>query len=247
MFIVFRLISILIDGKKYEIRSKFNGNIKLSDINRTFIAMGFTELELSEFKFVIDNRIANDLNKEYNVADDEEKIIIIIPNNNNLIKSKLGELFIKHGTEIPNQEMTLEQKMALEQRLQFNNNSQENKQVDSDINKPLTKITKEIPTQLTQEMIDNMNMKTIKLFSDDDFKSLLHIYMKKPELFNTLSLFVQNNDLTENVFEKTEEKNDYNLIISEFKKINLDVSEEEVKKYNGHMNLILRSILVNKL
>ena len=270
MYIVFRFIGFLISNKRYEIRCNMSGNFKLGDIHRAFISMGFNEAALSELKFVIDGRISNDLNKEYHIAQTEEKVIVIIPNNIPVIKNKLAEIFVKHGSEMTNDNITtcnenvtmtmLESKQEREtmncKGSLLNQNSENFNETmpSSESPKPLTEVKIEQP-KMTKEVIDMMNKKTVKLFADDDFKSLLRIYMRRPELFNTLSLFVQNNDLVEETISRTtlteEETKDLDNNMNELKQLGLVISDEKLKekviKYNGHLNLILRSILIDKL
>lgn len=277
MYIVFRLINNLIGNKKYEIRSDFNGNFKLSDIHKTFMSMGFNDIELAELKFIIDSRIATDLTKEYYVADYEEKIIIIIINNNNrIIFNKICELFIKYGIEInpqqPQQRHQLPQQphqrhqlpqQPQQQSQQSSNiaNTLKEMDIDKDIINPLTEIKSEDELKITPEIINNMNQKTIKLFLDDDFKHLLRIYMKKPDLYNILSLYVQKSDIVDKFvsdFSDLEDRllNDdetisYNELIKLLQSSNLTIPDNMLKKYvikyKGHLNLILRHILTEKL
>jgi hypothetical protein len=286
MFIVFRLIGVLIANKQYEIRSNFSGTIKLSGIHKLFISMGFEESELSELKFVIDSRIANDLNKEYHVSEHEEKVIVIISSNIPVIRNKLAELFLKNGIEIISYHQQHIDKMQRQQSQQQGEDQEQNHQriqqqqynneriqqrmqerikemedaqpisIDQDIIKPLTENKSEEPIKITPELVKTMNDKTIKLFSDDDFKSLLRIYMRRPELFNILSLYIQNSDLVEESFGDNIELSEedivnYNIIGKELLKLGLTISDDKLKqkiiKYKGHLNLILRSILTDSL
>ena len=65
---------------------------------------------------------------------------------------------------------------------------------DSSISKPSI-----IPT-FTSEIIDEMNTKTISLFSDSDFRNLISIYLRKPELFSVLAQYVQHGNIIEETF-----------------------------------------------
>jgi len=48
---------------------------------------------------------------------------------------------------------------------------------------------------LTRDIINNMNENTLLLLSDYDFINMLYVYKKSPELFNTLSNFIQKYDI----------------------------------------------------
>ena len=80
--------------------------------------------------------------------------------------------------------------------------------------------------------------------------------MKQPDLFNTLSQYVSHGDLVKESYgtpdtldEETQKK--YEDIFIELKKLELDVTDENIKnkiiKYKGHMNLIVRDILCENI
>ena len=115
---------------------------------------------------------------------------------------------------------------------------QENKEIKE------IKETKEV---MTEEIINNMNKKTMKLFEDSDFRHLLSIYMKKPELFSILFQYIQNGTMTP--IEDSEIKSIPNEeeLINEIKQLGFKVSDDIIRKklikFSGHLNLTVRSLL----
>jgi hypothetical protein len=100
-----------------------------------------------------------------------------------------------------------------------------------------------------------MNHKSILLFSDPDFKLLVGIYLKKPELFSILAQYVQNGNIVEESLMSPKTINDltneelikYQTRVEVINNLNLGISNdmiiEKLIKYSGHLNLTLRSIL----
>lgn len=102
--------------------------------------------------------------------------------------------------------------------------------------------------------INNINNETLKLFNDPDFKKLINIYIKKPELLNLLYLYVENGDIIDesllipmNNFNIN--NNNYIELLKILSDLNINYIEQDIIdifiKYNGHLNLIIRNILTN--
>lgn len=111
---------------------------------------------------------------------------------------------------------------------------------------------------MTDSIIDNQNKITMKLFNDPDFRTLLKIYQTKPELFNILLQYTQSGDIVnenkevKQISELTQvEIIKYNELLSQIKLLKLNIPDEEIMnvliKYDGHLNLALRSILTKLL
>jgi predicted nuclease of predicted toxin-antitoxin system len=106
---------------------------------------------------------------------------------------------------------------------------------------------------LTPEIIKEMNEQTLILFSDPDFINLINIYKRKPELFNLLSNYIQNNDVVieslisnKNIDQLSEEDKLYytklSIKIMDFGfKIPQETIIDRLIKYSGHLNLTIRS------
>lgn len=146
-------------------------------------------------------------------------VIINVLTNNIMLTDKLLDVFNKQGISI-------------------NINNNPNKEVNPNKTK-----SKQIP----EEIIDSQNDKTIKLFNDPDFRTLMKIYLTKPDMFNILLQFTQNGDIIE--LEQNNNLSDDKLkeLFLQIKSLNINVSDEiiinKLKCYNGHLNLTLRSIL----
>jgi len=102
------------------------------------------------------------------------------------------------------------------------------------------------------ENISNINCETLKLFSDPDFKKLINIYIKKPELLNLLYLYISNGDvIDESLLVPMKDfnisNNNYIKLIKILSELNINYNEQDIInifiKYNGHLNLIIRYIL----
>lgn len=114
--------------------------------------------------------------------------------------------------------------------------------------------TPELPSTLTPDIIDNINQRTVLLFEDNDFKHLLKIYLKRPELYEVFLKYIENADIIE-VNTNNSSNNDlsdelllkYKNLCDKIKNLNLNIKEEVIIsrliKYSGHLNLTLRSLL----
>jgi len=100
--------------------------------------------------------------------------------------------------------------------------------------------------------ISNINKETLKLFQDSDFKKLINIYMKKPELLNLLYLYIENGDIIDEsllipMTNFSKKNNNYIELLKILSDLNINYNEKEIInifiKYNGHLNLIIRNIL----
>jgi len=231
MPLIFKLVGFVINNKYFQIIDPFEGDINLASIHILFKTWGLTDDELKEVKFIIDSEQITDINKIYHINQNEKHNIFVFVFNQD-IRQKLQNIFTTHGTGI----------------LSLSDNYS-----DDEINNPITQIETE-QVHLTHEVIHKMNEQTLLLFSDNDFISLLDIYKRKPNLFNLLSNYIQNNDLLDSlVNDKTfdelseQEKEYYNNLSIQVLSLNLNIPQniiiEKLIKYSGHLNLTIRSIL----
>jgi hypothetical protein len=238
MPIVFKLVGVSAEGKSYEIRDTYSGNITLKMLYTLFNNHNFSIEELNVIKFVTEGTQMQEMDKEYLIKDEDTRIIFVF-SQDETIRKKLLSVFIKVGFEVHNFTKPVQSEPLVK---------------NEELLKPLTDIPPEIPT-FTDEVINMMNQRTIKLFSDPDFKTLLRIYKSKPELFDTLLQYVQHGTVVNEalVSQKTlsdissEELEKYKTLALTFAGFGLECTEEEILskliKYNGHLNLTLRSIL----
>lgn len=221
----FKLVGFTINTKYYEIRDSFEGDINLTIIHDLFISWNLSKEEVQEIKFIIDSEQIKNPEKSYYIGPNEVCYIFIFVFNQE-IRNKLQEIFITHGSEI---------------------SSESDKENDSDIEE-------EFPI-LTYEIIKEMNENTLLLFSDPDFINLINIYKRKPELFNLLSNYIQNNDIAiESLLSISNKKFDqlsnedkiyYTDLSVKIRNFGFKIPQETIIdrliKYSGHLNLTIRS------
>ena len=120
----------------------------------------------------------------------------------------------------------------------------------SDIdNKEVDKIEEKI-LELSQDIIDSNNTKTLQLFENPNFKQLVKIYFNEPELFKTFLKFISHGDITNMMIPTINEEKDYSVELEYIKSLGIIENDEVIllflKKYNGHINLSLRAFLCQK-
>lgn len=232
MPIIIKLIGFSVNKKYFEIKDSYYGDLNLDSIQTLFTTLGLTHEEVQEVKFIIDSEQIKDINKKYYINPDKEHNIFVFVFNQD-IKEKLEDIFTTHGTE--------------------SSTSDKDSEPDDEICQPITQTEREHPI-MTQQIIDTMNEQTLTLFSDQDFITLLNIYRKKPELFNLLSNYIQNNDIIMEtlVNDKTidqisdQEKEYYTNLSIKIMDIGINIPQEiiieKLIKFSGHLNLTIRSI-----
>jgi hypothetical protein len=239
MPLIFKLVGYTADGKYCQIRQDLQGAINLNYIHGEFNKMGLSMGCLDRIKFITDSDNIKSNEKTYLITKDEDRIIFVFTPDMTL-RSILKDIFDKYGSEIPS--MAQSQNSAPE-------SASEVSASDHTITKPLTTIQSIEPT-ITPEIIQSMNAKTIKLFEDTDFCNLISIYLKRPELFTTLSRYIIHGNVMEiDSLKNSTEPSDEDIL--RYKEllphIKLDVSDDiklkYLVKYQGHLNLTIRAIL----
>lgn len=113
----------------------------------------------------------------------------------------------------------------------------------------IDKIEEKIP-ELSQDIIDSNNTKTLQLFENPNFKQLVKIYFNEPELFKTFLKFILHGDITNMIIPPINEEKDYSVELEYIKSLGITENDEVIllflKKYNGHINLSLRAFLCQK-
>jgi hypothetical protein len=254
MPIVFKLVGITSDKKYYEIRDKFSEPINLELLYELYITWGLTKEEISHVKFITDSVIITNPNINFPVSENEDRVFFVFTSNID-IRKKLQNIFIKEGNEcqlIHNITSTI-------------STNQENNNVitcaqptnhDKELCTPITQVINSDPIPiLTPEIIESMNIKSINLFSDPDFKNLVSIFIRKPELFSVMAKYVQNGNVIQEslgLIQSVEMLSDdilskYKMLCIEIKNLGINVSDEVIIerliKYSGHLNLTVRSLL----
>lgn len=272
MPLVFKLVGYNVDNKHYEIRDPFNGPINLTLLYELFKVWGILEDEMNHIKFITDSEQIKDLDKCFLVNDVEDRIIFVFTSNNNLIQ-KLYNIFVKEGKLKEVLTFNLDKKqnssgnifsLSQSQSDQHNTTDTDTEPIvivkqktpDPEICQPLTQtIIPDLIPILTLDIINNINIKTVSLFSDPDFKNLIGIYIRRPELFSTLAKYIQHGTVIEESLElvKTQEMlsdtelQHYMHLCEQIKNIGINLPDNiiiaRLLKYSGHLNLTVRSLL----
>lgn len=252
MPLLFKLIGQFKDNKSYQIRDNFEGLVTLNLLEEYFGFLGVNQDELSRVKFITE-QIKN-RETVYSVKSNEERTIFIFTSDIQL-RNKLADIFMKEGF---NEDKQLAPKINTTQTSNVNQ-----KLVDSNICKPLKDESTEeklelILPKLTNETIKTINSKSVSLFLDADFKSLISIYRRRPELFSTLAKFVQNGDIVETSKLPATSLSDldesewtyYRNLADKINDLGLDIPYGTIVRrlirYSGHLNLTLRSLLCDQ-
>jgi hypothetical protein len=228
----FKLVGQAPDSKYYEINDNFEGPITLKLLNELFQFHGLNEMEISKIRFITDSEQIKNPEKQYIVRSDEERVVFVF-SPDILLRTKLQQVFMNVGSQTTQNEM---KKQIVHS-------------VSPDIIKPITNNVKVEPI-ITPEIVDSMNKKSIELFNNMEFKSLLNVYLKNPSMFGVFSKFVQHGDIVPLDSQNPEhyDEDEYSKLVDKLEELNTGLSRDELLKrlikYSGHLNLTLRSILM---
>lgn len=231
MSLIFKLIG-LNDGNTLLHLNIEDQNINLSHLQQILLSLNIKHDDIKQIKFITDSEQIRNNEKNIMINKNETKIIFIFTADLEL-RNKLVEIFNKNK----NIKINITKESATE------------------IYMPVS-TTDNIKSSnlMTSNIIENINKTTLVLFNDPDFRNLLDIYLRKPELFGILAQYIQYeeivissennksyNDLNE------EEKIYYNNLADKIKELNINVPNEQIInkliKYSGHLNLTLHDIL----
>lgn len=248
MPITYKLVGFTIAS----IYDSYIGPISLSNINSIFNSFGLTDYELNQIKFIIDSEQMIDIDKVYNI--DENITFVYVYVFIDGIKEKLENIFITHGEkeEASSAETELGPTNYENEFMLDENKLQETlEKIDEELNEPITQEEIEPPSLLTKDIIGKINENTLLLLSDPDFIVLLKIYKNKPHLFNLLSNYIQNNEISPQILEDTIVYSEQEYIELSLKIMELglgftqEIIIETLIKYSGHLNLTIRDLLSN--
>ena len=254
MPITFKLVGN-VNSKLLEIKQNITGKICLSNIITIFELLGMSSEDFKDIRIVHNSQTLDSDEKCFNVTETDDLTIFVFSTVKEM-REKLGQLFLKYGSIIKSQELPKlhnkfppllhQASFALDQ----NPNQETTQQVDIFLQKSIEDKDEEVLPELSEEIITEMNKKTLKLFQDEDFCSLIKIYYTKPELIKTFMNFVSHGDIVNITIPKAEEQIDYTASINILKSLGLDSSNEEIGKalvlFNGHLSLALRLLLCQK-
>ncbi len=258
MPLVLKLVGFTQDNKYYQIRDPFEGPINLKLLHELFMHWNLSTEEIDKIKFITDSEQIKIPEKSFDVRADEDRLIFVFTADKD-VRTKLLTIFMNEGSEVEKIQKPSEGSSANQTYQPPSQVKPELTNPDPEICKPITTKQPDTIPQLTSDLIEVMNVKSVSLFSDPDFRNLVGIYMRKPELFGTLSQYIQNGNVIEEslIPVKTidqltpEELEHYNGLADKLKHLELGVSNEviinKLIKFSGHLNLTVRSILCDSV
>jgi len=221
------ILKLICTSNNIEINEIFTGIINLKILHELLISWDFVQEEINNIKFFIDTEEITNPDMNFIITEDNNKIINILAQDIN-INNKLEIIFKQYKNNNLN---TLNENILDSDEIINNNDS-------------------------SDKYIEDINNKTILLFDDPDFKNLLNIYIKKPELYNILYQYIQNvdfvnknnnNDLIISIDQ--EQLSNYNNLADKllFLGFSKNIIIKKLIEYKGHLNLTIRSLLQCKL
>jgi len=258
MPLTLKLIGPFKDNKTYEIKDTFEGQINIKVLIDLFTFWKLSIDEINKIKFFIDAKQIKNPDENFNIKADENKIILVFTSDIE-IKNKLFMIFIKEGYESSESknkpESTDSQSILPDPEICKPITNILNNFSESKINNFVPKLSEKSKDFLDNELIDLMNIKTVSLFEDNDFKSIISIYLRRPELFGIFAQYVQNGNVLEESLGpiKTienltnEEIEHYENLANKINCLELNISNtviiNKLIQFSGHLNLTLRSLL----
>lgn len=251
MPIIFKLVN---NEKNYiEIRDSFVGTLELNMIISLFNGWSLSHDEISKIKVIVDT-LNLDHTKKIPISHADEKTVYLFTVDPS-VRTKLYYSFMQ---ALGGPEKDSISSVSKPEPVHTECNS--GVESSTDITKPITQNDKKLfhknELKLTPDIIDTMNVKSVSLFIDPDFRNLISIYLRRPELFTTLALYTQNgNIVNEEIVTKTidnltdDELVYYRSLADKINHLELGVTNDviisKLIRFNGHLNLTVRSILMD--
>lgn len=239
MPVIFRPVGF---NRNFEIKTILQNNLTLVKIIEIFTKFGLLSDDFNNIRFIFNlETITFDKTLQLN---NEENIIVFVFTNDDMIKDKLSQIFSKYATD-----------SDIAPSIFFNSsNSNPNQmknncvQVDSELQKPIVDQVDEESYELTEEIINNMNLKTVKLFENENFKQLIRIFNTDPDIIKTFLSFVSHGDIVKlNIPSQLNKQDNYDGEMLKLKELGVMNNDDQIlstlEKYNGHLNLTLRDLL----
>jgi hypothetical protein len=222
-------LSIKLVGTPFEIRSTYCGIVALSNIVKIFMDKDMTIDEINMTKFIYKSEQMT-----------QNSMVQVLPNTT--------EPFFVFS-DVPE----IKQKLCLIfHSLQNTNQRQEEYVQEPEHALTVPVVDQEPPVLVSKENIDTMNNKTLKLFENKDFKSLVSIYYSNPSIIKTFLSFINNGNIVDIPFSEDIPKQiDVDIIqsIQYFRELGITTENENIIKalhmFKGHLNLTLRYLLCN--
>lgn len=227
-----------------------DNKINYENVKKFFMELGkyldINEDDMMNTKFIINNSMNMSLNEDtdFEIDVNEKKVIFVFTVEKDT-RSKLLQLFNDNGYY----SQKIEDKSKKSEQIAKQSKetvSEKSKDPDPNICKPIP----EDEIKITNDIIEDSNKKTIQLFDNENFKTLLKIYKDDPDVFKLFSSYVCNGDVIIDSFEE-KSKVDYEFEFETIKSLNLQLDDNKIKeslqRNNGHLNLSLRWLLYNSV
>lgn len=230
-------LTIKLTGTPFEIRSGYCGNVDLSNLIKIFVDKDMTVDEIRTMKFIHNYEQMNEQTSVLVLpnADEQFHVFSDIPD----VKHKLCLIFI-----------SLQNSSNRQSQGNTNQSNGYYMKPDEQITTPV--VDEEPAVVITMENIKATNLKTIELFQNKDFKSLVSIYYSNPSIIKTFMSFITNGNIVELPFSENIEQQDENeekKHIQYFRELGITTENENIVKalhmFKGHLNLTLRYLLCN--
>lgn len=232
MSIIFKLVGIQ-NFKALEIKHNLTGKLSLSNIKTIFTKYGLDEDDYENIKFVTNSETFRSDEKSYEVSENDSYTVFVFTADRDL-KQRLFNIFQEHATNKLEESSHSSIKIKREEP-------------DEELIKPIKEPEVEVEPELTQEIINTMNSKTVELFADDDFKQLVRIYYNKPDTIKTFLNYISHGNIVKVAIPSQDSEIDYTEKISLLKSLGIGETDEIIKQalvaFNGHLNLALRVLL----
>ena len=250
MPLILKLVGYYVDNKHYEIKYPFSGFVNANLLHELFKVRGISEDNINQIKLITESEFMTELDKCYTVNEIDSRIIFIFTSNT-VLRQQLYDIFIKEVLTNTQDINYLPQTSEIQQDTRDTTDTTP----DPEICQPLTQNKPDTIPILTPEIINDINIKTISLFYDPDFKKLIDIYIRRPELFSTLAKYVQHGTVIEESLEPVKtlemlsdsEIQQYIHLCEQIKFIGINLPDDviitKLLKYSGHLNLTVRSLL----
>ena len=210
-------------------------NLTLKNIYLDFMRNGVNIELIKKIKFIKNGK--NISNLDENLYNKDCNNLVYLFTNDQVIKN---ELISKIFTNIPKEES---QRNTIQISTKLN--VQPTEDVEEDIFEP------------TEDEINSINEKIIENFKDKEFKDLLQICIKKPELIKMVNSYLCNGNIIDKIdfddinLDEFKYQNEYDFIKSFYEDNFMTplTNESYVKKilnhFKGHLNLSLRYLICN--
>jgi hypothetical protein len=246
MPIIFKLVgNVKLRG--LQIKYDIIGEINLSTIVSIFKTYGIQSESFEYIQFITESETLKNDSKFFDISNDYDQIIFVFT-----AQKKINEQLINIFSENIKDEIITTTHLPLVKTV-FNNDDTDinNDTCDVELNKPIyDKVEEENPAELSQDIINSCNAKTIKLFENKNFQHLVKIYYTDPDIIKTFINFVSHGDIVKITIPKIDEEKDYSDEINLLKSIGVSENDEVIiqvlKRFNGHINLSFRTLLRNK-